>query len=325
MSIVRPRRTSCASCGQTAALFTCRGCLENFCLRHTNEHRESLDKQMKQIFYSHEQLQQDLLEPKNEQSCQSLLEQIGRWEQQSLAKIRQVANETRDQVLEIVRQRKDNLKEKLDQLTPQLSKAKQDGDYFEDDIKGWLEKLQKCQQIFHEQQKAQLYFVRSTVPFISKISLTEMLNDGFTQQLPESIYQKDPRHYSEDPRPQRENGDFSAGERALRFQVEQYGPNSSILFGIVSKNSLDHEDLHDNSTFYGWGSKNLVYRGGEIQVNYDGYKTDIRSDDIIVLTIDCDRETISLKNERTHRTYVLPVDLRKCPFPWRPNVRFIAN
>ncbi|CAF1181056.1 unnamed protein product [Adineta ricciae] len=325
MSVLRPDRTSCATCGQTAGIFTCRGCSENFCLRHTNEHREGLEKQMKHIIQSHQQLKQNITGPTNDQSCQSLLQQIERWEQQSLAKIRQVANDTRDQVLGIVRQRTDDLKDQLSKLSQQLDKAHKDGNYFEDDIRNWLEKLQKCQHLFQEQQSTQLYFERSSVPFISKISLHDITNDALPQPSSEGLYQRKLTKYTDDYSNSPESGEYSRGERSLRFQIEQYSRTSSILFGIISKNSLDNDSPHENPTFYGWGSKNLVYRGGDIQANYDGYKTDIQTDDILMLSIDCDRETISLKNERTQRTYVLQIDLSKCPFPWRPNVRFISN
>jgi hypothetical protein len=36
----------CATCVKAAGTFMCRGCGKDFCLRHTNEHRQELTKKM---------------------------------------------------------------------------------------------------------------------------------------------------------------------------------------------------------------------------------------------------------------------------------------
>ena len=321
MMTLKPKKNSCATCGEVAGTFTCRGCSDNFCLRHVNEHREALEKQMNQIILTHNQLKTDVVGQTTEQFCHLFLQQIKRWEQQSIDKVRQVADDTRQQVLTTVRYRTDNLKEKIAQLTQQLNKARQDGDYYENDIRDWSEQLQKLQQIFIDQQKIQIYQDRTPIPFISKISLTESPNGNYSQ----SIYHASPYQHDEIYSNTRDNGEYSSGEHTLRFKIEQYGPNCSILLGIISKIGSEDINPYENPTFYGWAERNLVYRGGDIQANYHGYRTDIQTDDIFTLNIDCARETISLTNERAGRTYVLDVDITKCPFPWLPNVRFLAK
>ena len=325
MSGIKSTRTSCGTCGQVAGIFTCRGCSESFCLRHTNEHRDVIDKQMNQIMQTHNQFKKTMVDQTTEQLCQSFLQQIERWEQQSMSKIRQVAKDVREHVLTTVRQRTDNFKEKLALLTQQLNRAKQDGEYFENDIRDWSERLHKLQEAFQEQQKMQICNEKSTTPFISKISISDMSDGAFTPSYSTMNYHKSLTNYSEEYSDVRESGEYSTGVRALRFKIEQYGPTSSVLFGIISKRGTEGSTPYDNPTLYGWGEKNLVYRGGDVQANHDGYRSDIQTDDILMLTIDCDRELITLKNERTFRSYVLEVDLNKCPFPWLPNVRFIST
>ncbi|CAF1473787.1 unnamed protein product [Adineta steineri] len=328
MPFVQSKNTSCATCGQTAGIFICRGCSQNFCMRHTNDHRELLEKQMNQVFLSHNQLKQDMVGQTTEHNCDIFLQQIERWEQQSINKIRQVANDTRQQVLTTVRQRTDNVKEKLALLTKQLSEAREYGNYFENDISEWTEKLQKLKRTFIEQQKIQLHEDRSSPAFISKISLDDMSNDNPTESFPRSAYQSKYQRFiierNDDPY-KTVNSDYSSGVHSFRFKIKEYGPNTSVILGIISKTVSEDIDTYINRTFYGWSEKNLVYLGDDIKANYNGYKTDIQADDIFMLNIDCDRESISLTNERTARTHVLDVDIRKCPFPWQPNVRFIDN
>jgi len=328
MSLKHPKN-SCATCGEVAAAFTCRGCSENFCLLHTNEHRQGLEKQMNQIVLTHNHLKTEVIAQTTEQFCHSFLRQIEQWEQQSIDKVRQVANDTRQQVLTTIQHRTDNLKEKIATLTQQLNKARKDGGYFEADLDSWTEKLQKLQQLFREQQKVQIYQETSTIPFISKISLIEGLDDTFTNPIPNipygSHYQDIKQDYCDDYLMTRDRSEYSSGSHSIRFKIEQYGPNSSFLLGIISKPSSQSNNPYENPTFYGWGEKNRVYRGGDVQYNYHGYKTYIRTDDLFTLNMDCARETISLTNERTGRTNVLDVDITKCPFPWQPNVRFLSD
>jgi hypothetical protein len=329
MESLRRLKNSCATCGK-AGTFACRGCSENFCLPHANEHREGLEKQMHDLTQTHNQLKQAITGQTTEQFRHSLMQQIDQWEQQSIDKVHQVASDIRQQLIITVRDRVDNLKEKLVQLTQQLNKARRDGEFFENDIKDWTEKLDKFQQIFDEQQRIQIYQDKNTTPFISRISLNDdTSNHIFTPPINDIQYDNNRensiRHHYEDYIGLKEKGEYSKGEHLLRFKIEQYEPNNAILFGIISKIASKDSDVYENPTFFGWAHNNLVYLGGVSEQNYNGYKTDIKTNDVFLLTMNCDRETISLTNERTRRTYDLDVDITKCPFPWILNVRFLAH
>lgn len=329
MSSVKRHNNSCSTCGKTAGIFICRGCSETFCLRHTNEHREYIEKRMNEIVLIHNQLKQAITGQMTEQFRQSLLQQIEKWEEQSIDKIRQVAKDTREQLLTIVRERTDNLKEKVALLTSQLNRARQDGEFFENEIKEWSEKLTKFQQLLNRQQKIKINQDRNSTPFISKISLYDLSNDAVVEPTNDGAYginnetlvESEFEEYPNQP----EKSEYSSGLHSLRFKIEQYEPNSSILFGIVSKGVFEGTDPFENPTLYGWTGNNMVYRAGNQYSGYHGYKSDIKSDDVLLLTVDCDREMITLTNERTHRTYELEVDTTKCPYPWQPSVRFFVH
>ncbi|CAF0860599.1 unnamed protein product [Rotaria sordida] len=327
MASFKRQNISCATCGKTAGIFTCRGCSENFCLPHTNEHREFLEKQMNDIILIHNQLKQAITGQTTEQFHQSLIQQIERWEQQSIDKIRRLADDTRQQLSSIVQDRTENIKEKIAQLTPQLNKARHDGEFFESDIKEWSEKLNKFQQLLTKQQRIKIHHDKNSTPFISKISLHDLSNDNPVQAINETQYETNHDDSIEDEYEDysnlKEKGEYSSGEHSIRFKIDQYEPNSAILFGIVSKNIFHGTNPYENPTLYGWTGDNVVYRGGDPQLNYRGYKSDIQTGDIFMFTMDCDRELISLTNERTRRKYDLEVDTAKCPFPWQPNVRFL--
>jgi hypothetical protein len=320
---------SCATCGKTAGIFTCRGCDENFCLPHTNEHRAAIEKQMDNIIHIHDQFKQAISGQATDEFHQSLTRQIERWEQESIRKIQQVANDTRQQLAIIVRDRTENIKEKVTQITLQIKQARIHGEFFENDIKEWSDKLKKFQQLLAKQQKIKINLDKNSIPFISKISLHDLSNDSLIQPITDTSYETnyddDIEDGCEDYSDVKEKTEYAAGEHSIRFQIEQYERNSSILFGITSKEASDITNPFDNPTLYGWTGENGVYRAGELHRNYRGYKSDIQTNDIFMLGINCDREMITLTNERTRQRYELAIDITKCPLPWQPSVRFFVN
>ncbi|CAF3986199.1 unnamed protein product [Rotaria sp. Silwood2] len=284
---------------------------------------------MNEIILIHNQLKQAITGQTTEQFHQSLLQQIERWEQQSIDKIRRLADDTRQQLSSIVQDRTESIKEKIAQLTQQLNKARHDGEFFESDIKEWSEKLNKFQQLLNKQQKIKIHHDKDLTPFISKISLQNLSNDNLVQPINQTHYETNHddniQDQYEDYSYLKEKGEYSSGEHSIRFKIDQYEPNSSILFGITSKNAFEGTNPYENPTLYGWTGDNVVYQAGDPQPNYHGYKSNIQTGDIFLFTMNCDREMISLTNERTRRKYDLEVDTMKCPFPWLPNVRFFIN
>ena len=50
----------------------------------------------------------------------------------------------------------------------------------------------------------------------------------------------------------------------------------------------------------------------------NGYdSSEIRTNDILSLTFDCEKQQIELYHERKNKTYKIQVDIGKAPFPWR--------
>ena len=329
MELLRRYTHSCATCGKEAGVFTCRGCSQNFCLPHTNDHRRALETRMQEIILTHNRLKQAITEQTTEQFHPSLMQQIEQWEQQSIDKIQQVANDIRQQLLSIVRDRTDNLKEKVVQLSQQLNKAQHDGEFFENDLQQWSDKLDKFRQQFIRQQRIKIHYDKNSVPFISKISIYDLSDDDFLKPWNDIQYgiehEKITENEYEDYSNVKEKGEYSVGQHSFRFKLDPYETSSSVLFGVVSKIVHERRDSYKNPSLYGWSENNTVYLAGEKYRNYYGYKSDFRAGDIIMLTIDCIRETISLTNERTHDINYLDIDTTHCPLPWVPYVTFFND
>ncbi len=93
-------KTPCATCDNKAAgILRCEGCLQIFCRKHLNEHRDLLNHELDEIVLEHDTLQQTIVENKSKQNKQHpILKQIDKWEQDSIVKIQQIAEEAREQV-----------------------------------------------------------------------------------------------------------------------------------------------------------------------------------------------------------------------------------
>jgi hypothetical protein len=315
MNSPRPVKNSCTTCGKMAGVFFCRGCSGNFCLRHTNVHRELLQKSMNEIVQNYEQFKRNIQEYNIEQYQQILIEQIDRWEKQSLEKIHQLADYTRQQLVTIIRDQNENFNEKFDHLKEQIELARQDGGFYENDLREWSERLNQLQRNFIDQQAIKIDEEVSAISFIPKICINVLSNDQ--DETSSSPY--------EDYSPLNGKDEYSSGKHLLRFKIDQYESNSSILLGITSKSVSNISNPYKNPTFYGWTEKNLVYLAGNPEEKFNGYESDFQTNDTYVLTIDCNEEIIHLTNVRTNRSYSLDVDLRKCPFPWELNVHLFND
>jgi hypothetical protein len=173
MTTPRRKKDVCSTCGTMAGVLSCRGCTGHFCVPHSKEHRELLQRSMNEITHNYDELKKKIQRQTSEQQQHSLAEQIDQWEQESIEKIRQLANDTRQEIKTTVQHRTDHLKEKLEKLKQQLDKARRDGGFYENDLKQWSDKLQELQRSFIDQPKIKLDEDSLSTPLVSRISLNE--------------------------------------------------------------------------------------------------------------------------------------------------------
>ncbi len=177
----------CATCGKAAGTFTCCGCAKDFCLRHANEHRQELTKQMDEdVIPLHDQLQQNLDEQTKNLSNHPSMKEIDQWEQASIEKIHQAANDVRKQLASLMNEHMSKLKEALALLTQQLKTARDDDHFFETDLKEWINKLDALKKDFVTPQTINIQCEDNTDSLIPKISINHIAktpNERFEQSL----------------------------------------------------------------------------------------------------------------------------------------------
>ena len=120
MTAAAPTRTRCKTCEKEKVTAKCSGCSEDFCYPHLGEHRLELSRQLDEI-----EVQRDLLrETMNQQTTDwqkhGLIQQVDQWESESIQKIKQTANETRQLLLTYIRGQTTRIEENFNQLTNRL-------------------------------------------------------------------------------------------------------------------------------------------------------------------------------------------------------------
>ena len=99
MASASTMKTFCTTCGNKGTgVFKCEGCQQTFCRKHANEHRDVLNHQLDEIVFEFDTLQQILAEIKDKINNHPLMQQIDQWEKESVDKIRQTANDLREQL-----------------------------------------------------------------------------------------------------------------------------------------------------------------------------------------------------------------------------------
>jgi hypothetical protein len=249
---------------------------------------------------------------------------IDEWEQASVEKVHQAANDARKQLLDLVNKNTDEMKKSLEHITQQLKTARDDDHFFENDLKEWIKKLDALKKDLITPQTINIQYDTSTTSFISKILIGQtagISDECFEQALGNILITNNStvviHNQSGSYASVRGKCEYSTGEHRLRFGIENLSPNKWIFLGVVSKSAPTSNTSTIIAGTYGFAGKNNVWRDGSPIKELNGYKSDFEINDTIQLLINCDQGKIRLINERTQKTDHLDVDITKCPFPWK--------
>ncbi|CAF1187776.1 unnamed protein product [Rotaria sp. Silwood1] len=297
-------------------------------MRHANEHRQELVKQMDEnVIYFYDQLRQNFDEQMEKSSDHQLMKQIDQWEENSIEKIHQIANDARKQLLNIIEKHMDKLKNDLEYLRQELKKARDDEHFFENDLNKWMIKLNELKNDLIIPQTININYDNNTTPFISKIIIketTDMLNERFEQSFGDIIISDNgtiaTHNTSSCYASVRGKCEYISGKHQIRFQIKHLSNESWAFFGICYKDTTATGCGSIGKTGYGFSGQDNVWHDGSSKKEFNGYKSEFEINDIIELLINCDQRTISLTNQRTHKTHSLDVDITNCPLPWKLTV-----
>ncbi|CAF2631633.1 unnamed protein product [Rotaria sp. Silwood2] len=170
MTAVTPsNRTKCFVCEAEKIVYQCEGCLTKFCYKDLTEHRQSLREQLVQIDNDCDRFHQTFTAKKEDPTNLSSMQQIDEWEEDSIKKIKQTAEQCR----QILIQHKDKyfveIEKKLFQLTEQLKQARQEDEFNEKNLDRFKTELTELLEEFG--QPPNIRIQQDSKSFINEISV----------------------------------------------------------------------------------------------------------------------------------------------------------
>jgi hypothetical protein len=135
-------KKQCVKCNKGGGILICDGCQQPFCGKHVNEHRQELANQLDGIMQEHDLLQQELGKSSDEQS---LLQDIKKWEEESITKIRVAAEAARADLRQFIVKSKEQLSKACQDIARDLRSSREADDFSETDLNRWMEQLKVLQ------------------------------------------------------------------------------------------------------------------------------------------------------------------------------------
>lgn len=345
------QKRPCAKCKTAGGIATCDGCQQSLCPTHFSEHRQELSLKMDDIGQNYDLLRRDVSEEAQEHP---LLTRVNTWERESIEKIQKTAETARTDLRKLIERKKTDLESSVVQMMEEIKTSRDSNDFTENELQRWTEQLTEFRQMLESPLNISIENDNDDETVISLIQicgqqqstpslLISVREDHFRSvKRPSISYDEkfDPKTdavLSEDYliatcRPRySSSGDivygfqsYLSGVHDVQFRIEKKGL-SRLFFGIYSslKKRVDAISAGSENSVYGWWDMNSGVVNGFKQ---DGSNEHIISTgDKIVLTLDCDHEQIQLYHIRENRQVQLPIDLDKCPFPWKIIVKLTAN
>jgi hypothetical protein len=149
-------RQLCVKCDNSSGRAMCICCRKWFCNKHFNEHQEEMAKEMDNVTQKQDELL-TYLTMDDMDSEHPLLVRINKWEQQSIDRIRAVANEARTDLKQVLDQFKKEIDTSLSQVADQLKSSRENQDYTKIDLKCWMDQLEWIKQRLLNPTQIELY------------------------------------------------------------------------------------------------------------------------------------------------------------------------
>ena len=144
----------CSTCPKGTGIYFCTGCEKYFCKRDFHSHRETLNNQLDVCIEDRNALQGKMPKPVLPKNVRSpLLSQIDAWQQQTIEKVKQAAEQVRQQVIKIINSKQMDLTSAFEKLSKELVELKETEDFAEQDLKRLKETTNRLNQQLKQLQQ----------------------------------------------------------------------------------------------------------------------------------------------------------------------------
>jgi hypothetical protein len=289
----------------------------------------------------HDLLQQELNRSSNEHS---LLQQINKWEKDSIIKIQVAAEAVRVDLREMIEKSKKQLSKACYEIAVSLRSSREADDFSEKDLNRWMQQLNELKLETTSPSSVQLIEDERSVIHLIKIRAKSTTNTNVASNqnnislnypLTQERFLKvtGPAKIKEEGLLAKFNSEtdmnfayifgqqyYSQGRQTVRFQIEQSSTPYNIFFGCTSSRTIKSEIRLYSSSIIGWFGYNQVCQHGFVNSNSEahGYNShEIVTNDVLYLTFNCEKRQLELFHERTNKRHLVTVNMDEAPFPWQ--------
>ncbi|CAF1127854.1 unnamed protein product [Adineta steineri] len=124
-------KRKCFTCDREKNTYTCEGCSKRFCFIHIPEHHQRLNEELHHIVDNYNEFKERINKQKKSSQNYSLIQQIDRWEEVSIEKIKQKAKDCRKMVIGSLQTYINDIETKFNNLNKQIQQLQIQNDFNE--------------------------------------------------------------------------------------------------------------------------------------------------------------------------------------------------
>ena len=246
---------------------------------------------------------------------QSLFASIDAWEKESIARIQFTARNARSDLQQIINQTRDRVVSMYNDRMTHLRSSYENNNL----LNQWMKQFKQLQATI-----LSILSVRSQSSNIDGMQ-TSLAEDRFSKVIGGATLHDDGhlvKHSTEDWNYEYLLGEnlYFQGQHTIHFKLEQNGIPYNIFLGCISSRAIESRISIQSSFTVGWFGNNQIYQHGLRHTDsrvHHYTSTNFATNDILRLTIDCDRNQIELFHEQSKKKHLLRVNLTQAPFPWQ--------
>lgn len=134
----------CSMCPKGAGTYFCTGCNVYFCKKDFQSHRQTLGNELDGCIEDRNILQEKIAASTEQRGLYNpLLLQINEWEVATIEKVKQAAERVRQDVMQLLKSKREEITSAFDKLSKELIELKETEDFAEQDLKRFRETLNR--------------------------------------------------------------------------------------------------------------------------------------------------------------------------------------
>jgi DNA repair exonuclease SbcCD ATPase subunit len=162
-------QTKCLNCQNKEDTYKCPGCSQDFCFKHLTKHRQTLSQEFDKIENDHDSFLQTFIQHKEDLTKYPLIKQIDEWEEDSINKIKETAEEYRQFLINNKNKYIILIENRLSDLTEKLKRTRQEDEFNEKHLNKFESKLKKLEEELHKLSNASIE--KKSTSIINQISI----------------------------------------------------------------------------------------------------------------------------------------------------------